>query len=153
MNRQLIVYESLAKTCNEFDKLRVMRACVSTCLCVSVVYVATCHRRANFSFLRASVTKNVLRPYGALMFQLGAQLCWKPCHFSNFSLTKCEGKFVYFIILYKKFYILLDSIIIHIICIYIVHKNCMILHFYTSFYIKQKFVEFFFSIIFFVFAI
>ena len=60
MNRQLIVYESLAKTCNEFDKLRVMRACVSTCLCVSVVYVATCHRRANFSFLRASVSKNVL---------------------------------------------------------------------------------------------
>ena len=148
MNRQLIVYESLAKTCNEFDKLR--------------VNVLVCQRGLRGNVLQACqlliftcqcVEKCANGPYGALMFQLGAQLCWKPCHFSNFSLTKCEGKFVYFIILYKKFYILLDSIIIHIICIYIVHKNCMILHFYTSFYIKQKFVEFFFSIIFFVFAI
>ena len=34
--------------------------------------------------------------------------------------------------LYKKFYIILDIIVISIICICIVHKKCIILHFYTS---------------------
>ena len=34
--------------------------------------------------------------------------------------------------LYKKFYIILDIIVISIIRICIVHKKCIILHFYTS---------------------
>ena len=37
----------------------------------------------------------------------------------------------------------------HIIWLYNVHKNCMILHFYTSYYIKENCVEFFIIIVFF----
>ena len=49
-------------------------------------------------------------------------------------------------------YIILDIIVIRIYIIYIVHKNCIILHFYTSCHIKEKCVEFFIFVIFFFFA-
>ena len=44
----------------------------------------------------------------------------------------------YTFLLYKKFYILLDIIVIHIVCICIVNKNCMILHLSTLCHIKKK---------------
>ena len=95
--------------------------------------VPTWQKRANFSFLRANV------PYGVPMFQ-------------TFFLRNAKGNF-YTLLLYKKFYITLDIIVMHIVCICIVHKNCIILHFYNSCHIKEKCVEFFFFIIFFFFAL
>ena len=71
--------------------------------------------------------------------------------FQTFLLQKAKGNF-YTLLLYKKFYIVPDIIIIPIICICIVHTNCIILYFYTSCYIKEKCVEFFFFIIFFFFC-
>ena len=43
-------------------------------------------------------------------------------------------------------------IVIYIICICIVHKNCIRLHFYPLCHIKEKGVEFLFIIIIFLFC-
>ena len=60
---------------------------------------------------------------------------------ANVPITKWNVKFLYFfLLLCKKFYI----------CICIVHNNCIILHFYTSRHIKEKYVEFFFFLFFFL---
>ena len=56
-------------------------------------------------------------------------------------LWNAKGNF-YTLLLCKKFYIILDTIVIPIICICIVHKNCILLHFYTLYHIKEKCVEF-----------
>ena len=79
-------------------------------------------QRANFSTWRANVPKRV------------------PI-FQTFLLPNAKGN-LYTLLLYKKFYIILDIKLISILCICIVHKNCIILHFYTSCHIKEKCVEF-----------
>ena len=79
-------------------------------------------RRANFSTWRANVPKRV------------------PI-VQTFLLPNAKGN-LYTLFLYKKFYIILDIKLISIMCICIVHKNCIILHFYTSCHIKEKCVEF-----------
>ena len=56
-------------------------------------------------------------------------------------------------LLYKKFHIILDIVVMRIIRICIVQKHCIILCFYTSYHIKEKSLEFFFFIIFFFFAL
>ena len=89
-------------------------------------------RRANVSTWRAN------KPNGVPIFQ-------------TFLLRNTKGNF-YTLLLHKKFYIILDIIAIHIICICIVHKNCIILHFYTSCRIREKCVEFFFFHYFFLFC-
>ena len=65
--------------------------------------------------------------------------------FQAFLLQNAERNF-YTLFLYKKIYNLFDIIIIHIICICIVLKNCIIIHFYTSRYIKGNGMEIFFVI-------
>ena len=107
----------------EFTKLLVMRAGVSTW--------STCQRNcvpAWFTYYSACLRANV--PKRVSIFQ-------------TFLLQDAKGNF-YSLLLYKKLYILLDIIVIHIICISIVHKSCIILHFYTSCHIKENCVEFFF---------
>ena len=69
-------------------------------------------RRANVLTWRANVPKRV-------------------SIFQTFLLQYAKGNF-YSLLLYKKLYILLDIIVIRTICISIVHKSCIILHFYTS---------------------
>ena len=51
--------------------------------------------------------------------------------FQSVVLQNAKGNFCT-LLLYKKFCIILDIVVIHIICICIVHKNCVILHLYTS---------------------
>ena len=53
-------------------------------------------------------------------------------------LRNAKGNF-YALLLYKKF-IILDIILIRIMCMCIVHKNCTILHFYTFHVILKKIV-------------
>ena len=123
----------------EFPKLRVMRdcmpmwsacqrACVPTwfmcqCACIPAwftcqpVCVPTCQKRANFSFLHVNVLMNV------------------PI-FQTFLLWNAKGN-LYTLFLYKKFYIILDMILIHM-CICITDKSCIILHFCTSCHLKEK---------------
>ena len=111
-------------TC-EFANSRAMRACVSTCLRASTVYVPTClcarvvyanvPKRANFSFLRANVPMNVPTYYKACQFfTLSCQfLTWRTNMpktvptFQTFLLRNAKGNF-YTLFLYKKFYIILD---------------------------------------------
>ena len=68
--------------------------------------------RANFSTWCANV------PKGVPIFQ-------------TFLLPNAMGNF-YTLLLYKKFNTLLDTIVIHIICICIANKNCIIFYFYIS---------------------
>ena len=56
--------------------------------------------------------------------------------FQIFFLRNTKRNF-YTLLLYKKFCIILDIIVIHIICISIGHENCIKLHFYTSYHIKD----------------
>ena len=124
---------------------------VLTCLRASMVYVPTCLRdnvpkvcqflifmcqRANKRVIRlASVSiwrANV--PNGVPIFQLGV------LNFHTFPLQNAKGNF-YTLLLYKIFYIILDIIIIHPIGICIIHKSCIVLHFYASYHIKEKCVE------------
>ena len=68
---------------------------------------------ANFSSWCANVAKNV------------------PI-FQTFLLRNVKGNF-YTLLLYNKFYIILDIILIHIRCICIIHINCIILYFLKLF--------------------
>ena len=142
------------------------------CLRANIVYVPTCQRglyanvtRVNvpkacqpliFTCQRANKRANV--SYGVPMFQLDPPTYQTTCKFFNLAcqrakihdtfsdipLRKCNGKFLYFIVI-KKFYIILDIIVIHIVSIWcIVHKSCIRFHFYTLFHSKEKCVEFFF---------
>ena len=147
---------SAANQCGKFAKSHAMSACMPTwytcqhacmvcmptCLCASMVYVPTCQKQANFSFLHANVTNvstwhaNV--PKGMPIFR--TFLWWND-----------KGNF-YTLLLCKKFYIVLDIIVIHIICICITYKNCFIPPFYTSCHNKEKSVGFFFFIVSFLFC-
>ena len=77
----------------------------------------------NFSTWRTNV------PKGVPIFQLLA-------------LPNTKKNF-YTLLLYKKLYILLDIRVIHT-CICIENKNSLILYFYTSCHINEKFVKFLF---------
>ena len=66
-------------------------------------------------------------------FKLACQRVERRTNFSSISLM------LYY---YKKFYIILDIMAIHIICICI-HKNCFKLYFYISCHIKEKWMGFF----------
>ena len=92
-------------------------ACVSTCQSVpsSHFYVPTCQKTCQRAIRRASVsTWHVNVPSGVLIFQ-------------TFLLRNVKGN-LYALLLYKKFYIILDIIVINIICLCIVHTNCIILY-------------------------
>ena len=129
----------------EFAKLRAIPACVPKWYtfehaCVAAWYTCqrvcapTCQKRANFSFLHANV------PYGVPLFYLDVPTCQMVCQFFKHF---CDQ--VLRMLSYKRLYILLDILVIHIICIFIVNKNCIILYPYTSSCnIKEKCVEFFF---------
>ena len=126
--------------------------------CVSIVYVPTCQNRVNFSFLHAYVTINVPTCYTACeCFNSACKRAngrvsfstWRanvpkgmPV-FQTFLSRDAKGNF-YTLSLYKKLQILIDVIVMNIICIYIVNKNCIIVHFVTSCHIKEKCLDFFF---------
>ena len=128
---------------NELAKSRVIRACVPTR-----------QKRANILFLRANVPVNVPTCHTACQRakRSASFLVWRvnvpkdePI-FQTFLLRNAKEN-IYTLLLYKTFYIIFDIIVIHIIWICIVHKNCIILHFYTTCHIKEKRTEFFFFII------
>ena len=84
-------------------------------------------------------------PNSVPVFHFGVPTCQKACLISKHpSYETIRETSTYTSLLYKKFYIILDIIVIHMICICIVHKNCIILHFYTSCRIKEKCAEFLF---------
>ena len=88
---------------------------VPTCSCASVVYVLL--------ILRANV------PYGVPMFQLDVP---KVPILKHFLLRNSKRNF--YTLLYKKCYIIRDIIVIHIMCICIAHKNCIIFHVWIFFF-------------------
>ena len=135
-----------------------MRACVptwSTCqrACLPAWFTCQCagvpmyQKRAKFSFLRANVPKNVSACHKACQcFNLACQRAKRRANFSTcgasvpksvpifqtFLLRNAKGNF-YILLSYKKFYIVLDIILIHIMCVCIVHINCIILYFLKLF--------------------
>ena len=127
---------------NEFAKLRAIRACVPawfTCqrACVPKAFqlranVLTCHTRANVLTWRANV------PKGVPIFQV-------------FLLGNAKWNFCT-LLLYRKFYILLDIVVIYIIFICVVNINCITIHFHTSCRIKEECEEFFLFYYFFLFC-
>ena len=82
---------------------------------------------------------NVLN--GMPIFHFGVPRCQKACQnfkYSSYEMLR-EISMLYY---YIKFYIILDIIILHMISVCIVHKNCIMLHVYTSCHIKEKRVDF-----------
>ena len=116
-----------------------------TCLRASVVYEPTWQKRANFSFLRSSVS------YGLPFFYLGVPACHKGAKFFKHFCYQVLRKIsiLYYYIKNSTFY---SISVIHIICICIVNKNCIIIYLYTACHIKEKCVEFFFFYYFFLFC-
>ena len=123
--------------------------------------VPTCQTHANFLFLSVNVPINVMTckrcANVANVVKLACQRA-KQCanfsfwhanvpkglpNFQTFFLRNAKGSF-YTLLLYKKFYIILDIIVMHVIYICIIHKHFIILHFYTSCHIKEKRAEFLF---------
>ena len=100
-----------------------LRGNVSACQCAKSVptahfYIPTCHTAGQH-------------------FNLVCQHAKRRASFSSIILTKCYMKFLYFIII-QKFYILLDIVAIDIICICVVNKTCVILHFHSSCHSEEK---------------
>ena len=113
-----------------------------TCQCGLHANVPSRQNRGTFSFLRANVPINAPTCHKACQcFNLACQRAKKRANFSNIPLKK--GKF-YTLLLYKRFYIILDIIVTHVICVCIVYKNYIIFHLYTSCHVKEKCVEFFY---------
>ena len=74
----------------------------TNCLRFKVVYVPTCQKRANVSFLCANVSINESTCHTTCQcFNLACQHAKRRANFSNISLTKCYRKFLYFIIIQK----------------------------------------------------
>ena len=111
------------------------RACIPAWFTSQRTCVLTCQKRAYFSFLRANMPINVPTCHNACQCFLDVPI------FQAFLLRNAKGN-LYTLLLYKKFDIILDTIVMYVICIYIVHKNCIIFHFYTSCHIKEKCVKF-----------
>ena len=109
-----------------------------TCLRANVVYVPTWQKRVNFSFLCSNVS------YGLpFFFILAFQRANKGAKFSRHFCYQVLRKIsiLYYCIKKSTFYAIS---VIHIICICIVNKNCIIIYLYTACHIKEKCVEFFF---------
>ena len=119
---------------DEFTKSRVIRACIPTwamCQRDCVPAWFTCQRACQLLIFTCQLS------YGVPLFHLGVPL------FQTFLLRNAKENF-YTLLLYKKFYILLEIIVMHIICVCILIKNCVILYFFTSCHVKERHVEFFF---------
>ena len=112
---------------------RVLRACVparSRCQCACV---PTCQSVPSSYFLRANVPKNVRMCHTACQcFNLACQRPKSVPIFQTFLLRNAKGN-SYTLLLYERFYIILDIILIHIMCVCIVHINCIILYFLKLF--------------------
>ena len=143
---------------NELAKSHATLACVPTCRRVSVP-TCQCGLRANIpkacqllilTCQHANKRANVPKPWQC--FNLAYQRVQRCANFLNqkkFFLRKMIKEIsILFKLLCKKFYIILDVIVIHIICRCIVHRNCIILHFYTSCNIKGKCGKSFFCFVF-----
>ena len=103
-------------------------SCQKACQILVPINISTCHMRANDSTWTPNISN-------------GVSIFWT-------FLLRIDKQNFYNLLLYKKFYMILDVIVIYIICIGIAHRNCVILHFYTSCHVKEKCLEFFFFIIF-----
>ena len=121
---------------------RGLRANVPECRCVKNVltshfYVPTCHKTCQFFNLACQRAKRRAN------FSTGRVIMPKSLPIAQtFLLRNVKWNF-YTLLLYEKFYFILDIIITQIMCICIVHKNCIILHLYTSWcHLKEKCVEF-----------
>ena len=106
-----------------------------TCLCASMVYVPMC-LRARVVYVLACLCANVPKRYQLLIFMYQhtiqrVNVSTGVPIFQTFLLQNVKGNF-YTLLLYKKFYITLDTIVIHIMCICILHKNCIKLHFHIT---------------------
>ena len=118
---------TLSQIAWQYAKLRAILA-----VSVSVVCLPTCQTAWQF-------------------FILSCQRDKRRAKFSNISLTNAKGNF-YTLLLYNTryhshtydIYIILDIIVIHMISICLVLKNCIILQFYTSCHIKEKCAGFLF---------
>ena len=143
---------TLSQSVWEIVKSRAIRA-----MCAIVVYVPMCKRSKRVPTCQ--------RAKGVPIIQLGMWACQRRANFlpwctnrvpifhfgvpksmpnfQTFFSQNSQGNF-YILLLYKKFYIRLEIIVIHIICICVVYGNCIILHFYTSAHIKEKCAEFLF---------
>ena len=152
--------------------LRAKVVYVPTCLHASVVYVSTflvCQRGKSVLTFHFYVPINVPTCHKTCQY---FNLAWrraKSCarfleHSSNEMLREISINtciiliylyycIIFFILLFEKFHIIIDIIVIRIICICIVEKNCIILRFYTLYNIKEKSEEFFFFIAFVFFAL
>ena len=142
------------------------RTCMPAWFTCQRACIPTSQRRANVPCLRANGPWMCQRAYSVPMFYSTCQrakwranfLTWRANvpkrmpTFQAFLLRNARGNFCT-LLLYKKFSIILDIIVIHIVCICNVHKHCIILHFYTSCHIKEKYVNLFFFIIFFSFLL
>ena len=119
--------------------------------------------RANVLYVRGSLHTNVsagkcaksvpishfyLSTYqcamGVLIFKLSMPTCKKACNSFKHSYYKMVRKNSINNLLYKKFHLILNIIVMHMVCTCVLHKNCIILHFYTSHYIIEKSVKFIF---------
>ena len=126
-------------TCQRAKNMPASHFYVPTCHTACQCFNLACQRakwRANFSTWRVNVPKSV------------------PV-FQTFLLRNAKWNF-YTLLLYEKFYIILDIIVMHMICICIVNKNFTILHFYSSWLpviLKESVWDFFFFIIFFFVAL
>ena len=100
--------------------------CVPACQRGLRANVPTCQRTKSVPtshVLRANMPVNVTSCHTASQyFNLACQLTKRRADFSNIPLRNAKGNF-YTLLLYKKFYIILDIIVIQIICIFIVDKN------------------------------
>ena len=123
------------------------RACVPAWFTCQLAYVSTCQKCAKFSILRANVPNNV---QGVAMFQLGMPTCQTACRFFNLacqSAKECQFfkhssyemlREISILYYYIKFYIVLDITLIHIMCVCIVHINCITLYFLKLFWALDK---------------
>ena len=109
----------------------------------------TCQKCANFSFLRATKRANV--PWGVSVIQHGVPTWQKEYKFfkqSSYEMLREISILCYYM---KAFYIILDIIATHIICVYVWYIK-IVLYFIPIFQVILKKSEEFFFLCFFPFC-
>ena len=115
------------------------KSCVICAMCASMVYVTNECQLLIFTCQRVNKRANVAKVY-----QLSNLTCQRTTsQFFEHSSYKLLRK-IYILYYHIKCSTLCLRPVIHTICICIVYKNCIILHFYSLSHIKENWVEFLF---------
>ena len=140
-----ICYLGIFKTSSDWLDDRIFKSLLNRVPCVPYVptwstcqraHVPMCHKRVNFSFLRANVPACQV----VLIFKFGVPTCQKACHVFNFACQKVGQFFNYFS---KELYFFIYLINLYLIYFtyFVYFKYITNIYFYMNIFLLPNFIH------------